>query len=227
LVAEGFTSEAQELLLSELAVDVAEAEAARQRQAAADARAGARAISLASLARAARLGIVDPQAYAARLTAEGFAEEDIAIEMDLLTVAIAEEAAARARRAELERQAAARGLSLADVARAVKAGAATIETYRGRAAEMGFAPADVELLVDVLERELGTIADARARRAELFGADASRALSVSQLEEAVTKGLKSIEEFIADVRALGYGADDAELLALLIEPPKAAENSGD
>jgi hypothetical protein len=217
LIAEGFTSDAQALILAELRADVAEADAARQRRATAGTATEARRLSVDRLARAVRLGVVDVDTYAARLADEGFSADDIGVELELLAVEIADAHAAERRRDELNADSQARGLSLGELARAVKAGAASLEAYRARAATLGYAPADIELLVAVLQTERDALADARARRTAIGAELGDRNLGLSQLEQAVKAGLKTIEEYIAGVRALGYGADDAELLAMLVE----------
>jgi hypothetical protein len=215
LVAQGFTSEAQALILEELRLDVSAAEDARRRRAEAEARGGAPALSLSRLARAVRLGVVDADTYAARLAAAGYSADDAGIELELLAVEVAEERAGQARRVELDRDSAARGLSLAELARAVKLGVAPLDDYRARAATLGYSVDDVQTLVALLARELATLDDARARRQAINAEGGDRALSLGQLEEALKKGLRSPDEYIAGARALGYGADDAELLAML------------
>ena len=125
------------------------------------------------------------------------------------------------KRAQLERVLGAdtnvHGLSLVEVEHAVKAGAATIEDYRARAAALGYAPADVAMLVTVLEQERAAHADAEARRAQIETELQPRALSLSHLEAAVQAGLKTLAQYEADVVALGYTLDDADLLAAVLE----------
>jgi hypothetical protein len=216
LVDHNFTSDAQLLLMAELRDDVSQAEAARTRRLQAERRDGSPAISLDRIARAARLGIVDVDAYQARLVDAGYSDDDIAVEMQLLVTEIADVQATRAKRDALAAQTAARGLSLADVARAVKAGAATIEDYRGRAAALGYSNADAALLVAVLEDEVASLVDAQTRHDQIEAELGRRNLSLGQLEAAVKSGLKTVDDYVGDVEALGYGADDAELLATLL-----------
>src|SRR5262249_33844664 len=101
LLAQGFTADAQTVLLAELDDDGREAEIARRRRdEAIAARAHARA-PLADVARAARLGLIPPAVYQQRLVAEHFTPDDLAIEMDLLVLEIADTQAQRRRRTEL------------------------------------------------------------------------------------------------------------------------------
>lgn len=216
LVDQKYNADAQEILLAELRGALQDAEAAAAARREADARRDARAVPLSVVARAAALGVISPDAYAARLVDDGFSPDDVDLQLELLLVEIADVQAARARREALELEAGERGLSLAALERAVKAGAATLEDYRARAAALGYSVEAVDDLVAILSLELAQLADARARRATIGTELAARNLSIGQLEESVTKGFKTLEEFEADVEALGYTVDDAELLAALL-----------
>lgn len=223
LLAEGFTADAIATLVADVRAAVADAEAARQRRRDAEARVEPRALPLATVARAARLGMLHPDVYQARLRAAGYAEEDVAIELELLLAEIADVQAARARRDALEREAQTRALSLAQVERAVKAGVSSVEDYRAQAITLGYGAADVATLIAVLEQELGATADAQQRHDAIDGELKARNLSLGQLEAAVTAGVQTIDWYHAEIRALGYGVDDAELLvALLITELEAA-----
>jgi len=227
LVAQGFTADAQIALMADLDDAVAEAERARRRRTEAEGRSGRPVLPLSTVARAARLGLIPPATYEARLAADGYDREDIAIERDLLVFEMAELAAAKRRRDELEAERATPDLSLASVASAVKLGVATIEQYRARAISLGYVPADVTMLVSVLQEELQTLADARERRRAIEEELRPRNLSIAQLEQAVKGGLMTVAQFIANVQALGYLEDDAELLAtLLVDELVAAADRG-
>lgn len=216
LIEQGFTADAQSVLMADLQQAIEDAEAARRRREAADARPDARAIPLSTVARAARLGVVSPTVYQARLQREGFTEEDIAIEMELLLLEIADTQAARRREQEAEAAADARGVSLSTLARAVRLGVRTLEDYRAAAIQAGLPSEEVDLLVQILGAEVRQLIDARARREQIDAELRPRNLSVAQLEEAVTKQFRSIEDFMADVMALGYSPEDAQLLAALL-----------
>jgi len=216
LIAENFTADAQIVLLAELRAALADADAARRRRDEAAARVEARELPIGTAANAARLGVISPDAFVARLEGAGFSAEDVDVQLELLLLEIADVQAARARREAAEADAQLRGLSLADVERAVKAGVRSIEDYRARASQLGYTVAAVDDLVELLRLELAQLAEARRRRETIGGELVARNLSIGQLEEAVTKGFQSLDDFIAGVVALGYGLDDAELLAALL-----------
>lgn len=227
LVEQGFTADAQMILMADLRADLADAEAARQRRTAAGRGVEPATLSLAETARAARLGVISPATYQLRLAAAAFTETEAAAEMELLLLEIAQTQEARAKRDTIEAEAAARGLSLAQVERAVKLGVESSEAYRAKLVELGYGPDDVDTLMAVLFEELAMLKDAERRRSTVAGELKARNLSLAQLEEAVTAELLSIEHFQERLRALGYGADDAELLtALLVRELEAKAAKG-
>jgi hypothetical protein len=223
LVKAGYTSDAQRVLLAELRRDVVDADAARRKREDAEAASAVVALPLSRLARAARLGIVSPAAYQARLVDDGYTADDVAVEIELLLVEIADERAAQLRRDDLaaavtEPQA----LTLQQIERAVKAGTQSINDYRFALAQV-YAPDDADVLARTLEAELDTLNDARSRRVTIEGELAARTLSIGDLEAGVKAGALTFERYRDQLIRWGYGRDDAELLtALLVEKLNAA-----
>jgi predicted nucleic acid-binding Zn-ribbon protein len=169
LVRNKYTVDAQTVLLAELRDAVTEAEAARRSGQRRRARRWRRAYRW-RLSRAPRGSASStPDVYEQRLIDAGYTDDDIAIEMDLLAVEIADVQAARARAAAAKAASADRGLSLDQLARAVKLGVATIDDYRSRALALNYAAADVDTLVAVLEQDVQAVRDAEARRATIDG----------------------------------------------------------
>lgn len=216
LVENKYTVDAQGVLVAELRDDIAAADAARQkREAAAGASVQTRA-PLTTIARAARLGIVSPDVYAQRLTDAGYTDDDVSIELDLLAVEIADTQAARAKAAAAEAKTADHGLSLDQLARAVKLGVSTMDDYRARAVDLGYSVDDVATLAQVLGADLQSIQDAQARHDTISGQLTARNLSLSELDDAVKKNLMSVDAYNARLLALGYTQDDADLLTTLL-----------
>lgn len=216
LIQQGYTSDAQIVLLAELRRDVDDAEAARRRRAEADTQRGVAVLSLARVAQAARLGFITPAAYQARLERDGYSKDDIAIEMELLIAEIADTQAARARREELARAAAApQAISLGQLERAVRAGVASIQDYRAAAAGL-YGLDDVDLLVETLQAELNALNEARLRRTSIDGELTARTLSLGQLEAGVKLGAVSLKDYHEQLIEWGYGSDDADLLSALL-----------
>ncbi|HEV3059058.1 MAG TPA: hypothetical protein VGY48_12480 [Vicinamibacterales bacterium] len=229
LVNEGYTADAQATLTDELRNDVDAADAARQRRAQAASTTDARALPLADVTRAARLGLLTPAAYSAELTARGYTADDIALELDLLSTEIAQTQAARDAKAAAAAATAPKGLTLAEIAKAVKAGDAPIGEYQARALALGYSAADTAQLVKVLQDEVDTLAIATRRHVQIDGELAARSLSLAEVEKAVTDGMQTLDQYETWLKNNGYGAADAGLLRALLEaklPPPAPPTSG-
>jgi len=216
LVAERYTTDAQAVLVAELRVDVEEAEAARARRAAATAPPGARVLPLSTLARAARLGLLSVDGYRSRLVAMGYTDDDVELELALLVTEIADVQARRQIREDVGAGATPRGLSLAQLATAVKAGAATLDEYQARAIALGYDQAAVQILSAVLEDELAAQRDAERRHAEIDVELQTRNLSLGTLDAGVKAGLVTLADYRATVLSYGYAADDVALLEALL-----------
>lgn len=222
LVTNGFTADAVAVLMGELADDVAQAEAARQRRAVVDAGRGDRALPLSTVRQAARLSIITPAVYQQRLTDAGYSSDDIAIEMDLLTTEMADAQAARDKQAAADAAPASPGLSLAQLERAVKAGTASLDDYRARAVAIGLSADDVDTLTRVVGDELLTSQAARARRAEIASTLDVKNIALGPLEDQVRAGAVSLEQYRASLVGAGVALDDAALLVGLLEDSRAA-----
>jgi hypothetical protein len=226
LVRQKYTSDAQTVLVAELRRDVADAETARLKRQTAEAAADTVDLPLSRITAAARLGIITPDAYAARLQALGYSEDDIAIDMELLLQEIASVQASRAKATSTDTANAGRGLSLADIARAVKVGTATVDAYRTRAIDLGYSADDADVLVQTLSAEIATLEDTRKRRTAIDGELAARTLSLGQLEDAVKAGDVTLDAYEQQLEAWGYGAADAQLLAALLADAIAKKAGG-
>jgi hypothetical protein len=226
LVRQKYTSDAQTVLVAELRRDVADAETARLKRQTAEAAADTVDLPLSRITAAARLGIITPDAYAARLQALGYSEDDIAIDMELLLQEIASVQASRAKASSTDTANAGRGLSLADIARAVKVGTATVDAYRARAIDLGYSADDADVLVQTLSAEIATLEDTRKRRTTIDGELAARTLSLGQLEDAVKAGDVALDAYEQQLEAWGYGAADAQLLAALLADAIAKKAGG-
>jgi len=216
LVDQQFTADASVVLVEELRADVDEADAARQRRADADATRDTRVAPLADVVRAARLGLIPVQVYADRLARDGYSEDAVNLEIDLLVQEMAQAADARAQRDAAEQATRDKPPSLADVARAVKAGHQTLAGYRLAVVSAGYSDIAAAMMTQLLEDELAAQTDAERRRAEVAAAAARQALSLSQLEAGVKAGLLSIDDYADRIRGLGYADDDAALLVALL-----------
>jgi SOS response regulatory protein OraA/RecX len=217
LLQNGFTTDAAAVLLAELQFDVDEAVAARARRAEADRRSQAPKAPLSDIRRAARLGLIRVDAYFARLRVDGYTEDEVAIESDLLAAEMARERALVAAAAARDAAAPAEALTLGQIAAAVRVGASTIGAYTARALALGFSTEDAETLTATLQAELDATAAARERRATLIAAGGDRELARADVEKAVRKGVKTLDEYGAWLTAAGYTDDDAALLVAVLQ----------
>src|SRR5262249_3170736 len=154
LTAENYTPEAHALLVAELRDDLAAAEAARQTRTPVVPSPEPRALPLATVRRAARLGIIPVDDYRARLVDAGFSDDDIELEIELLLTEMAEVKDAHAQEAATDAPAPPAELTLAQMAAAVRSGVKHLEDYRALAIGKGLSQDAVTTLVRVLADEL-------------------------------------------------------------------------
>jgi hypothetical protein len=211
-----YTTDAQEVLIAELRADLDDAELARRRRAAPVPGSATPGTTLATIRRAAQLGIITPDAYIDRLRALGYSDDDLDLELELLLTEIADVQEARRRR-EVEPPAGApAGLSLAELERAVKAGVSTIEDYRARAVALGKSPEEIAVLAAVVEREVQTLSAARAAHDNLGLRLAAAGDDLKALDAGVKDGSLSIVDYLAELGARGVAADEAQLVAAYV-----------
>lgn len=216
LLQQKFTADDQIVLLAELDDAVTTAVAARKKRDAGGGGAGSPQLTLSRIAQAARLGLIDPTVYQARLIDAGYSDDDIAIEMDLLVTEIADTQAARARRDALAAASIDKGLSLSQLQQAILKGVQPIDVYQTRALQLGYSADDVQTLVGVLSQELIGQTDALARRADVAKTLAAQSISLDQIEAAVRAGSSTVATYQATLETMGVDPLDAELLGSLL-----------
>jgi hypothetical protein len=216
LIANRYTTDAQEVLIAELRADLDDAELARRRRAAPTPGRATPGATLATIRRAAQLGIVSPDAYLDRLRALGYTDDDLDLELELLLTEIADTQEARRRRDADPPAGAPAGLSLAELERAVKAGVSTIEAYRARAVALGKSPEEIEVLAAVVEHEAQTLSAARAAHDNLGLRLAAAGDDLKALDAGVKDGSLTIVDYLAELAARGVDADEAQLVAAYV-----------
>lgn len=216
LTTTGVNADVHALLVAELEDDLAQAEAARRRRDAAAATNGPRELPLDVVARAARLGIVSVSVYQDRLARAGYSPDDIALETELLTTEIADVQAARQQRDALPFTIGEKGLTLAQLAVAVKAGVRPLEDYRAAAITAGLKADAVETLVRVLGDELRETQAAKVRREQLGSELDARGTSLAVLGDQVRSGALTLDAYFEQLVALGIAPEDADVLWTLL-----------
>jgi hypothetical protein len=226
------------LAIDLLRAQLADDDRARAERQARDAAAAAKGISLAQRRRAVLAGVRPREYYEAALRDAGWPADDQRVELALVDAEISDAAAARAKRdqvaaaheqarvareAEAAAKAAAAGepppaprLSLAQLERAVKLGLLSPDVLREELYATGYAAEDVEIVVGLV---VAGIPDARAaatREAAIAADLATKQVSLADLQRAVLTGLRTVDQYSAELRARGYGDDDVDLLAQLL-----------
>jgi len=217
LVQQKYTVDAQAVLVDELRGDVDAAAAAQQRRDQADAASGRAGVAVSTAARAARLGIITPDAYQAALEAAGYSDDDIAIELQLLVAEMATNKATQRVAAATATPTSAHGLTLAAIGAAVKTGAATRADYQSAAAAAGLTDDAIATLLAQLDDELAAIADAKGRRQQIITALTAAGVDLADLENAVRARTLTVAAFEQQLVTYGYSAADAQLVGSLLE----------
>lgn len=226
LETEGFSVDARATLMAELRAELEEADAARRRKDEAEATRGSRELPLGTVERAARLGVITPTDYRARLVALGLDELDVQIVVDLLLLDITETQQARARRTTIDAEPALEGLTFGELARAVKAGIKDLEDYRGALVARGKDADTVATLVALLEDEVSQRKHALERRARIAERLAGAGVDLDALEREVLEGLRSLDRYVAALLPLGVlPVETGLLVGLLVEQLEAAAAS--
>lgn len=216
LVSQKYTVDAQAVLVAEVRDDVTQADAARAKRDASASSSGAAGVPLATVTRAARLGILSPAQYQAELVNRGYAPDDVALELNLLAAEIANVKTAGALQTSADAGAGGVGLSLVQLAAAVKAGEATLAQYSARATSLGLSDDDVATLTRVLADTLAQTTAAKVRRAQLESTVKPGDVALSVLEQQVRDGALSLDAFAAALVSAGLDTVDVDLLTALL-----------
>lgn len=155
--------------------------------------------------------------YRAALSREGYGPQDTATLVTLLQNKLDDAAAAKAAKDAAAAELKTKDVSLSDIERAVRTGLRTIDQYNARLLAEGFTPDSADLLTALLQAQLDTDQAARDRRDQITAAAAKKKLSLPQIEQAVRGGVKTMADYRAAIAAAGFGADDQNTLAALLE----------
>lgn len=214
----GFDAGDQATLVSLLQSEIAADHAAQQKRDEAAQKAAQKGISLAQEERAVLLGVRPLDDYRALLGKLGYSGADLATLVDLLHQQLTDAQAARARRAELERQRQEHPLPLATVERAVTLGALPLGAFTAYLTRYHYTPADQQVLVSLETLQIQAAADAKARREAAHKQPGAPTETLAQIERAVRAGVQPIDAYGAALAKHGYSPEDRTVLTnLLIE----------
>lgn len=211
-----FAADRQALLLAELDQAVSDAAAARARRLAPPSLLETGTSTVATLAGAARLGLLPAGDLQPALAAAGLDELAQEQELDLVTSEIADRRAADQVRDQVDAGAGEKELTLAQLATAVKRGLKSLEDYRARAAALGLTVDAADTLVRVLADELRDLNVARQAKQKVQSALETRGLSLGELEQRARDGAIALDGVAAQLADWGLGAGDVDLLVGLL-----------
>jgi hypothetical protein len=180
-------------------------------------RAADKGLSLAQVEQLVRAGKRSIAQYESFLHAQGYSDQDAQDLGDVLLNDINARAAAAARKAELDRDAAARKINPGQVEKAVKQGVLSLEDYQTFLAQNGYSAADQTTLVKLLRAELADAAEAEKAKAAAAAKLSARDVSLSELENAVRAGLQTVDAYTARLLKEGFTQDAADILTGLLQ----------
>jgi hypothetical protein len=200
-------------LVRDARADWVRAEEARAKAAAELTRRG---LSLGQVEKSVRQGLLSLGDYQAWLVGQGFEPSDAALLRASLDQDLRDAAAAAERRAAVNAAAQSKGVSLAQLERAVKLGARSREDYQSKLIALAVSPDDQVTLLGILDAELAQLDDARRRREAPAPAPAPAGLTRADVEKAVRAGVLPIGAYRDYLAGAGYSVDDVEVLTALL-----------
>jgi hypothetical protein len=211
------------LILDLLRTDMQRDTDAATKRAAADAAARAKAINLPLRRRLVLAGVRSRDAYVQDLVDAGVTLENRTLELQLLDVELGDADAARARREQIEADRAAKEqaaaeptLTLAQTEHAVKLGVLTPDDLRTFLSTRGYSDADVETLVASVVAEIPDLRQADSARAAATATAKAKGVDLPSLERAVLRGVRSVDDYAAELATRGFDQDAIALLSQLL-----------
>lgn len=151
------------------------------------------------------------------LQQQEYTAQDVQLATDYVQQKIDAKAAAAKSKQDAAGAAAAKGISLPQLERAARLGLTTVDAYAAALDSAGFDATSRDLMVGILQAQLA--ADQAA--AELRKSAASKAtaakVSLAQFETAVISGIKTMDDYRAQLNLLGFSPDDIDTLSSLLQ----------
>lgn len=210
-------------LLVELATnDIQDAKTRQQTRDAAAAASADKGVSLSQFERAVRLGIRSLDDYSSFLTSQGYGDDDVALLTDTLSKQLDADTAAQQLRADAAAKSSARGLSLAQLETAVRAGVKTMADYRAALLDLGYDADAQDTLISLLQLKLDQDQQTFALQGKASALLGQRGLSLNDIARGVELGIVKPEVYTDTLKAAGLNQDDADYLTL-IEASRVAQ----
>lgn len=215
---EGYDDDAIHTLTALLLERIQQTQRARTRRDELDAEDEGKTTTPAQVAAAVRVGIRTPTDYFNALLVNGNNEADATLLTQLLELELAEATDAKTTRATVTADVGDPSVNLAQLAAAVRAGEVPIDTYAAAVAARGYSPATVSTLRALLANEMEDAGAAAIVLDEETKGDKTKQLSVSQFENTVVAGARTIPEYVQYLVDQGFSlAAQSSLVALLLQ----------
>ena len=214
LQAIGFTPEDTQLLAADLQSGIDAVKVKADAQAAAKAKAKTKGVDLAQLQRGVRLGLLTIDDYAARLAALGFNSPDSDLLVAEMQAQLQADAQAKQTKAAVAQGLQGKGLSLAQLEQAVRAGVLKIADYRAALAKAGYNAAAQDQLVSLLQLRIDQDQQTLATKGHASALLAQVGLSLADIERAVKLGVVPLTIYSDALSKAGVSHDDAQVLTL-------------
>ena len=224
LVDAGITQADADLLTSVLSDQIAAAKTKAAAAAAAKATPKAKTLNIAEQERAVILGIKTMADYEAALDAAGYDEADIGTLESELQAKLDQAKAAAGLTSQAQTKATAKGLNLAALEQAVRAGIKTMPNYSAALVSLGYTPDAVQTMTALLQVKVDH--DAAVASAQKSAASLVQALGVSlaDLRRAVVLGVVPLSTLTDALTRAKVGSEEVSLITLTTssEAQKAA-----
>src|ERR1051326_505591 len=210
----GYSHDDIQLLANELQAQIDATKAKADAHAAAVAKLASKGLSLAQEETAVKLGIKTIDDYNAYLTANGFAPETVATLAAIMQDTLDQLQAARDQKTAAAGALKVKGISLAEMDKAVVAGVHDLAWYGAQLAAQGYNASDQATLISLLQVDLDkqrAVADAKARAQAKSSANQ---IPIATVEKMVVEGGVAFDALNAEMQERGIDPDDQQLIQL-------------
>ena len=174
-------------------------------------------LSTSQLEHLVKTGVLAIADYQSILEKEGVSSDDISLLVKAAQVDLAAAQAAQAHRAAVEKKAAEKGLSLAQMELAVRQGLRTMADFKAWLAANNYGPADQASLIGLLQDRIDADKVAEEKKAATTAKLQHKGISLAQLELAVRKGIRPIADYQQALLQAGEQPADVSTLSALIQ----------
>ena len=198
---------------------------AQQKAAAATAQAADKGLSASQAGILVKDGIWTIAQYQQFLVSRGYGTDAVTASTQLLQAEMNSTAVKTAAAAATKASAAAKGLNLGQIEKAVIEGIATEDQLMGYLTGHGYDAADAQVIVDLTHNALTTAQAKAAAKVAATTKAASKSISLPELERAVRLGLTTADTYTAALQKAGFDAASVTLLDGILQSQMATDTA--